>query len=63
VDAEETVQVVEKLLASEPKLRQEDPRPYLPEPARELVDAEGALRTFPHRHGCDGFFAVRLVKS
>ena len=25
-----------------------------------VVDEEGALRCLPHRHGCDGFFAVRL---
>ncbi|HEY2776116.1 MAG TPA: 16S rRNA (cytosine(967)-C(5))-methyltransferase RsmB [Candidatus Binatia bacterium] len=27
-----------------------------------LVDDSGALRTFPHRDGLDGFFAVRLVR-
>lgn len=25
-----------------------------------LLDARGRLRTFPHLHGCDGFFAARL---
>jgi 16S rRNA C967 or C1407 C5-methylase (RsmB/RsmF family) len=25
-----------------------------------LLDPEGRLRTFPHRHGMDGFFAARL---
>jgi 16S rRNA (cytosine967-C5)-methyltransferase len=63
VDPEETVQVVERILAREPALRRDDPRPYLPEPAHELVDEKGDLRTFPHLHGCDGFFAVRLVRS
>lgn len=28
-----------------------------------LVDAGGAMRTFPHRHGLDGFFAVRLRRG
>jgi 16S rRNA (cytosine967-C5)-methyltransferase len=27
---------------------------------RDLCDARGFLRTFPHRHGTDGFFAARL---
>jgi 16S rRNA (cytosine967-C5)-methyltransferase len=38
----------------------DDPRPDLPERARALVGADGVLRTLPHRHGLDGFFAVRL---
>ncbi len=37
-----------------------DARVYLPSVAAELVDASGALRSWPHLHGCDGFFAVRL---
>jgi 16S rRNA (cytosine967-C5)-methyltransferase len=36
--------------------------PHLPEHARELVGANGVLRTSPHRHGLDGFFAVRLKR-
>jgi 16S rRNA (cytosine967-C5)-methyltransferase len=63
VDPAETVGVVKTFLESEPALRQDDAAPWLPEPARELVDEEGALRCFPHHHGCDGFFAVRLVRA
>ena len=43
--------------------RRDAPRPPLPGEASSLVDADLALRTWPHRHGCDGFFAVRLVRS
>ena len=32
-------------------------------PAPELFDERGYFRTLPHRHGMDGFFAARLVKS
>lgn len=28
----------------------------------ELTDENGFLRLFPHRHGCDGFFACRMRK-
>jgi 16S rRNA (cytosine967-C5)-methyltransferase len=31
--------------------------------ARDALDAEGALLTLPHRHGADGFYAVRLVRD
>jgi 16S rRNA (cytosine967-C5)-methyltransferase len=30
--------------------------------ARNLVSTDGCVRTFPHRHGLDGFFAVRLAR-
>ncbi len=60
---EETDALIARFLESHSEFRVDDPRPYLPEPAHELVDAGGALRTFQHRHGCDGFYALRLVKS
>jgi 16S rRNA (cytosine967-C5)-methyltransferase len=60
---EETSQVVEKFLAAHPDFRLDDPRRVLPPSAEKLVDADLALRTWPHLHGCDGFYAVRLVKS
>jgi 16S rRNA C967 or C1407 C5-methylase (RsmB/RsmF family) len=28
-----------------------------------LADARGFLRTWPHRHGADAFFAARLVRA
>jgi 16S rRNA (cytosine967-C5)-methyltransferase len=34
----------------------------LPPCVRPLLDAEGRLRTYPHRHGMDGFFATRLER-
>ena len=39
--------------------------PHLVEGARagELIDEKGAYRTFPPRHGVDGFFAVALEKT
>jgi 16S rRNA (cytosine967-C5)-methyltransferase len=53
---EETVEVVGALCAAEPRFAVEAIT-SLPGP---LVDAAGFLRTFPHRHDLDGFFAARL---
>jgi 16S rRNA (cytosine967-C5)-methyltransferase len=63
VDSEETSGVLRRFLETHPDFRVDDPGPVLPPAAGELVDAQGALRTFPHRHGCDAFFAVRLVRT
>ena len=60
---EETSGVIARFLAEHPKVRIDDPRPCLPAKAWDLVDADQALRTWPQRHGCDGFFAVRLVAT
>ena len=59
---EENDEVVATFLAREPGLRRAGAL-TLPETLRPLLDAEGALRTWPHRHGMDGFFAVRLEQS
>lgn len=40
-----------------------DPRPHLPVEARGLVDGGYRLRTWPHRDGLDGFYAVRMQRS
>jgi 16S rRNA (cytosine967-C5)-methyltransferase len=61
--SEETTELVARFLESHPDFRQDDPRPFLPEPARALVSEGGALQTWPQRDGCDGFFAVRLVRK
>ena len=52
-----------RFLESHPDFRVDDPRPLLPEPARALVTPGNALATWPQRDGCDGFFAVRLVRK
>jgi 16S rRNA (cytosine967-C5)-methyltransferase len=54
--------VVGRFLADFPAFTSDDPRPWLPPAARDLVDGSAALRTFPHRDGLDGFFAVRLKR-
>ncbi len=61
---EETTGVLARFLEDHSDFRVDDPRPWLPETAaKELVTGDGALATLPHRHGCDGFWAVRLVRG
>ena len=60
---EETTGVIDRFCDAHPGFQVEDPRQRLPAAARKLVDKTGALRTLPQRHGCDGFYAVRLVRT
>lgn len=59
LEPEETDAVVADFLAGHPSFQVEDPGPALRE-LGDLVDGEGALRSWPHRHGTDGFFVVRF---
>jgi len=49
-------------LAQHPEYTVDDPSGELPEGARQLIGADGILRTYPHEHGLDGFFAARLKR-
>lgn len=62
ISAAENEQVIAAFLKARPDFAVDDPRPLLPAAAQSLVGADGALRTFPHRHGLDGFFAVRCTR-
>jgi 16S rRNA (cytosine967-C5)-methyltransferase len=57
---EENDEVIGHFLQERPLFLVDDPRPFLPAPARELVGRGDAFRTLPHQHDLDGFFAVRL---
>jgi len=59
VEPEETEEVVVAFLAAHPEFRLDDPRSSMPQ-AADLVDRQGFVRTWPHRHGTDGFFVARL---
>jgi len=58
--AEENEGVVAAWLADHPQLERESAAAFLRGAAAGLVDRDGALRTFPHRDGLDGFYAVRV---
>jgi len=57
LEPEETAGVVEPFLSSHPGFAPEPPPPGFP---AACLDDRGALRMLPHRHGSDGFTAVRL---
>ncbi len=61
-EPEENEAVVDELLENHREFAIDDPRPYLPAAASELIDKAGIFRTFPQAPGLDGFFGVRLVK-
>ncbi len=61
---EETTGVVEAFAAAQPDFVREDLRPLVPAHWGELIDAQGCLRTLPHRHdGMDAFFAARFRRK
>ena len=41
-------------------MEKENAAGYVPD---ALVDEDGSMRILPHVHGCDGAFAVRLVRE
>jgi len=59
LEPEETDEVVTAFLAAHQEFRRDDPRPALLQ-AAHLVDDQGWLGMWPHRHGTDGFFVARL---
>jgi 16S rRNA (cytosine967-C5)-methyltransferase len=63
VTPEETDRQVAVFLARHPDFHLVPLASLVPEPWRELLDHQGGLRTWPHRHGLDGFFAVRLARE
>ena len=61
-EPEESDAVVSAFLKTDPGFELALPAGEDPIAASGLVDAAGALRTLPHRHHMDGFFAVRLKR-
>ncbi len=59
-EPEENMDVVKDFLASHPEFVIDDASRYI---GKDLVNGDGCIETFPHRHNIDGSFAVRLVKK
>jgi 16S rRNA (cytosine967-C5)-methyltransferase len=60
VEPDENEDIVGAFLARHPEFTLEGAEQFV---SRDLVNAAGFVETFPHRHGMDGSFAARLVKS
>jgi 16S rRNA (cytosine967-C5)-methyltransferase len=61
-EPEENELVIARFLETQPDFVVADGREFLPEAARDFVDADGFFRTRPDQ-GLDGFFAARLKKN
>jgi 16S rRNA (cytosine967-C5)-methyltransferase len=59
VTPEENESVVADLSAARPEFKRVPPEEIPP----ELIDADGFFRTFPHRHGTDGFFGAIFIRT
>jgi 16S rRNA (cytosine967-C5)-methyltransferase len=59
-EPEENQENVSRFLSRHPEFSVEDARQYV---SHDLVNPSGMVETFPHKHGMDGSFAVRLVKE
>jgi 16S rRNA (cytosine967-C5)-methyltransferase len=57
VEPEEGERVIGRFLESSNQFR-----PIVPSASPELITGEGFVRTFPHRHGMDGFFIAVLER-
>ena len=62
LEPEEGEKVIEKFLKERPLFHLESIKPYLPGSEEELVDENGFLKIYPHRHHMDGMFACRMVR-
>lgn len=59
-EPEETHAVVGSFLNKHPAFAIDGPPSDFPSSLTPLMDGDGCLTTGPHRHGTDGFFAIRL---
>jgi 16S rRNA (cytosine967-C5)-methyltransferase len=60
---EENEEVVSQCLKTHGEISLVDLREQGPEWLQELIDEQGFLRTFPHKHNMDGFFGALFVKN
>ena len=61
IEPEENADIIKDFLSANPDFIADDAAKYILH--RDLVNSEGFIETFPHKHGIDGSFAARLVKK
>ncbi|HLF20686.1 MAG TPA: 16S rRNA (cytosine(967)-C(5))-methyltransferase RsmB [Bacteroidota bacterium] len=59
-EVEENINVVREFVTNHPEFSFESAQQYV---ESQLVRPEGHVETFPHKHGMDGSFAVRMRRS
>jgi 16S rRNA (cytosine967-C5)-methyltransferase len=59
-ETEENEEIIRTFLAAHPEFVVDDAKQFV---SQALVNQEGYVETFPHRHAMDGSFAARLVKA
>lgn len=60
IEPEENFDLVKKFLQKHPEFSIDNAEKYVNE---NIVSPDGFVETYPHRHGIDGSFAIRLVKK
>jgi 16S rRNA (cytosine967-C5)-methyltransferase len=60
IEPEENQDLIARFLAAHPEFSLDDARKFV---NGAVVNAQGAVETYTHKHGMDGSFAVRLVKK
>ena len=59
-EPDENQEIIKAFLAHHPEFALDPAAPFV---SADLVNPEGFVETFPHRHAMDGSFAARLVKA
>ena len=59
----ENEKVIQRFLADFPMYTIENAKDFLPDIPQSVITPRGFVQTFPHEHGVDGAFAVRLRKE
>ncbi|PLX80973.1 MAG: 16S rRNA (cytosine(967)-C(5))-methyltransferase RsmB [Desulfuromonas sp.] len=60
---EETTEIVDQFLSRNVQFFRRSFADKVPASWQQILDSQGALRSFPHRHKIDGFFAVSLTRK
>lgn len=59
IEEEENFQVVKKFLENNPNFQLKSAKGIVPD---DVIDENGCIQTFPHKHQMDGVFAAKLIK-